>query len=82
MGVAFGGVQEKVANSGAGDMLVLGGYVCEDDAGCDFGANPPERGFAEVFFAEVWEAEEPEDGFGDTGEDAEPRSEGCWFDLG
>ena len=82
MGVAFGGVQEEVTNSGAGNMLVLRGYVCEDDAGCYFGANPAEGGFAEIFFAEVGEAEEPEDGFGDTGEDAEPGPEGCWFDLG
>ena len=81
MGVAFGGVQEEVANSGSRDMLVFRGYVCEDDAGCDFGADPAEGGFAEVFFTEVGEAEEPEDGFGDAREYAEPGSEGCWFDL-
>ena len=81
MGVAFGGVQEEVANSGARDMLVFRGYVCEDDAGCDFRADPAEGGFAEVFFTEVGEAEEPEDGFGDAREYAEPGSEGCWFDL-
>lgn len=66
MGIAFGGVQEEIANSGAGDMLVFRGYVCEDDAGCHFSANPAESGFAEVLFAEVWESEEPEDGFGDA----------------
>ena len=82
MGVAFGGVQEEVANSGAGDMLVFRGYVGEDDAGCHFGADPAEGGFAEVFFAKIWESEEPEDGFGDAGQDTEPGSEGCWFDLG
>ena len=82
MGVTFGSVQEEVANSGAGDMLVFRGYVGEDDAGCDFGADPAEGGFAEVFFTEIWEAEEPKDGFGDAGEYAEPGSEGCWFDLG
>ena len=82
MGIAFGRVQEEITNSGAGDMLVFRGYVGEDDAGCHFGANPAEGGFAEVFFAEVWEPEEPEDGFGDAGEDAKPGSESCWFDLG
>ena len=81
MGVAFRGIEEEIADAGTGDVLVLGSYICEDDAGGDFGAYPAEGCFSEVFFAKIGEAEEPEDGFGDAGEDAEPGSEGCWLDL-
>jgi hypothetical protein len=79
--IALGRVEEEVADAGAGDVLVLGGNVCEGDARGYFLASPVEGGGFEVRFAEVGEAEEPEDGFGDAGEDAEPGSEGCGFDL-
>ena len=70
MGVALGSVEEEVAHTGTRDVFVLGRDVGEDDAGCDLGASPEKGGFAEVGLAEVWEAEEPQDGFWDAGEDA------------
>lgn len=82
MGVAFGGVEEEVADAGASDVLAFLGDVCEDDTVGDFGAGPLGGCLLEVCFAEVGEAEEPEDGFGDSLEDAEPGAEGGGFDLG
>ena len=57
MGVALGGVEEEITDTGARDVFVLGRDVGKDDPGCDFGTSPEERGFAEVGLAEVWEAE-------------------------
>ena len=67
MGVALGRVEEEVADPGAGYVLVFRGDVGEDDAGRYFRAYPPQRCFSEVFFAEVGEAEKPEDCFGNAG---------------
>jgi hypothetical protein len=40
MGVTFGGIEEKVADTGAGDVLVFWGYIGEDDAGGYFLTGP------------------------------------------
>jgi hypothetical protein len=55
--------------------------VGEDDARSNFGGSPLVCGMPEVSLAEIGEAEEPEDGIGDAGEDAEPRTESGRFDL-
>lgn len=81
MGVALWGVEEEVADAGASNVLAFLGDVCEDDAVGDFGAGPLGGCLLEVCFAEVGEAEEPEDGFGDPLEDAEPGAECGGLDL-
>lgn len=82
MGVALRSIEEEVADAGAGDVLMFWSHIGEEDTGGDLGAGPVESGLAEVVFAEVGKAKEPEDGFGEAGEDAEPGAEGGWFDLG
>lgn len=82
MGVALRSIEEEVAHAGAGDVLMFWSHIGEEDTGGDLGAGPVESGLAEVGFAEVGKAKEPEDGFGETGEDAKPGAEGGWFDLG
>jgi hypothetical protein len=79
--VALGGIEEEVADAGARDMLVLLRNVGEDDAVGDFRSRPHVGSLFEVGLAEVGEAEEPEDGVGETFEDAEPGAEGGGFDL-
>ena len=81
MSIAFGGVEDEIADPSAGDVEVFGGDVGEDDAGGDVLAGPEAGGVEEVVFAQVGEAEEPEDGVGDAGEDAEPGAESGWVDL-
>ncbi len=70
MGVALGGVEEQVADAGAGDVLLLGRDVGEDDARRDALAAPFARGAAEVRLAELGESEQPEVGLGRGREDA------------
>ena len=81
MGIAFGGIKNEIADTSARDVEMLGRDIGEDDTGGDFRAGPFAGGGEKVGFAQVREAEEPEDGFGDAGEDAEPGSEGGWLDL-
>jgi hypothetical protein len=81
MGVAFGRVEEEVADARARDMLMFGGHIRKDDAGGDFLSRPLERCGFEVCLAEVGEAQKPEYCLRYAGEDAEPGSEGGGFDL-
>lgn len=60
---------------------MLGRDVGEDDAVRDFGGCPLASGGEEVRFSEIREAEKPEDGVGNAGEDAEPGAESGGFDL-
>ena len=66
MGVALGGVEEEVADAGAGDVLVLGGDIGEDEASGDAGPSPGVGRGPQVGFAEVGEAQQPEHGGGDV----------------
>ena len=81
MRVALGSVEEEVADACARNVQVFGCHVGEDDAVRYVRSGPFASRLKEVLFAEIGEAEKPEDGFGQAGEDAEPGSEGCWFDL-
>lgn len=81
MCVTFGRVEEDVADTCAGDVLLLGRDIGEEDAGRNFGAGPFLCDSAEIFLAEVGEAEEPEAGVWDFSDDAEPCSERCWLNL-
>lgn len=81
MGVTLGCVEEEVAYTGAGYVLLLWRYIGEEDSVSDFWAGPGVRNLLQVGLAEVGEAEEPEDGFGEAGEDAQPGAEGGGFDL-
>ena len=47
MGVAFGGVEDEIADPRAGDVEVFGGNVGEDDAGGDVFAGPQAGGVEE-----------------------------------
>ena len=81
MRVALWCVEEEVADACAGDVLVFLGDVGKDYATCYFYAGPEEGRLLEVCFAEVGEAEQPEDGVGNLFEDAQPGAEGCGLDL-
>ena len=81
MGVAFGSVEEKVADAGSCDMLVFRSHVSEDNAGGDLGASPLMSGLTEVGFTKIREAKQPEDSFRKAREDAEPGAKGGRFDL-
>ena len=70
VGVALGSVEDEVADAGARYVEVLGRDVGEDDAGSYFWRRPLPRGVQEVRLAEIWKAEEPEDGVWDAGQDA------------
>jgi hypothetical protein len=68
-------IEEEVQYASARDVRALGRHVGEDDAGDDVGGCPEAREGEEVLFAQVGEAEEPEDGVGEGAEDAEVESE-------
>jgi hypothetical protein len=82
MRITFGGIEEQIQHGGARDVGALGRNVGEEDAGDDFGGGPGARKGEEVLFAEVGEAEEPEDGVREGAEDAEVEAEGDGVDLG
>jgi hypothetical protein len=68
--VAFGGIEEEIADARAGDVLVFLRDVGENDAVRNVCACPHVCRLFEVCFTEIREAEEPEDGAGDAFEDA------------
>jgi hypothetical protein len=53
--VTFRGIKEEIADSGAGDMLVLLRYVGEDDAGCYFRTGPQPSRLLEIRLPEIRE---------------------------
>lgn len=81
MRVAFGSVEEQIADAGTGDMHMFRSDISEDDSGSHFGCRPFLSRLFEILFSQVWEAKEPKNSFRYGGEDAEPSAEGCWFDL-
>lgn len=56
MSVAFGGIEEKIADTGTGDMLMLGSYIGEDDPGRSCFPSPRDSSLFEVLFTEIGEA--------------------------
>lgn len=81
MRVAFRRVEEQIAYLRARDVEGFGSDVGEDYAGGGGGCGPGAGEGEEVCFADVREAEEPEDGIRDRLEDAEPRSKRRGLDL-
>jgi hypothetical protein len=79
--IAFWGVEEEVADPGAGDVLVLGRDIGEDDARCDGGGGPLLSGLAQVGLSEFRKAKEPEPGGREILEDAQPGAESRGLDL-
>jgi len=79
--IAFRRVQKQIRDARPPDVHALGRHVREQDAGGDGRAGPGVRGGDEVLFAVGGEAEEPEDGGGEGGEDAQPGAEGGGVDL-
>lgn len=75
MGIAFGRVEKQIDDAGSGDVSPLGRDVGEDNAGGDGGGGPCAREGKEVLFAEIRKAEEPENGVGEGGEDAQVEAE-------
>lgn len=81
MRVALRGVEEEIDDARTRNVRSFGGDIGEDDAGCDRGGGPCTREGEKVLLAEVGEAEEPKDGFGDGGENAEVKAESGGVDL-
>ena len=81
MCVAFRRVQEEVADPCTRNVLRLLSYVGEDDSISDLWAGPHERCLLEVGLAQIWEPQEPQDGFWQTLQDTKPGSEGGGLDL-
>jgi len=82
VGVALGRVEEEVAHPRPRNVLVLRCHVREEHARRHVRPRPELRRLLQVRFAQVREAQQPEDGLWEFGEDAEPGAEGCRFDLG
>ena len=80
--VALGRVEEEVAHARPRNVLVLRCHVREEHARGHVRPRPQLRRLLQVGLAQVREAQQPEDGLWEFGEDAEPGAEGCRFDLG
>jgi hypothetical protein len=69
-------VEEEIYYASPSDVSTFGSDVGEDDSRSDGSGCPGACEGEEVLFAEVGEAEEPEEGVGEGGEDAEVEAEG------
>ncbi len=75
MRIALGRVEKQIDDGSSGNVSSLGRDVGENNAGGDGCGSPCARESKEMLFAEVREAEEPENGVGEGGEDAEVEAE-------
>ncbi len=75
MSVAFGSIEEEIADSSPGNVLMLRGHVREDDPRRDFGSGPAHCRLLEVLLTQLGKAQEPEHCFGKTREDSKPTTE-------
>jgi len=79
--IAFRRIQKQIRDARPLDMHALGRHVREQDAVCNGCAGPRVRSGEKLLFAVGGKAEEPEDGGGERGQDAQPGAEGGGVDF-